>query len=127
MFERDLVYGKIYSPLVPTKVVTANVVPGAGAGVDTLGLDGGIAVFQNVGLPTAGVSLAGKLQHSDDNATWVDIPGATFTPVTMTAVAQVIQIDKTNVVKRYVAYAATVSGTSYPVAVTLIGSKKSEA
>lgn len=50
-----------------------------------------------------------KVQESDDDATYTDITGATFTQVTTTAATEVIFF-QTN--KRYVRFVVTLGGTS---------------
>lgn len=61
----------LYTPAVTT-----------GTSVDCLGYAEALIVL-DVGLATATGSLAVKVQDSDDNSTFADITGATFTTVTV--------------------------------------------
>lgn len=66
-----------------------------------------------------------KIQESDDNSTFTDITGATFTQLTTTSTGELIQV-RTN--KRYVRAVATLAGTSpsFTMAcVFLFGNRKS--
>lgn len=54
-----------------------------------------------------------KLQESDDNSTFTDISGATFTQVTSSQALEKISIN-TNDVGRYLRAVGTIGGTSSP-------------
>ncbi len=66
--------------------------------------------------------MVGKMQESHDNATWVDIAGATFAAVTSSNNLQVINFTRS---RRYVRHFATITGAS-PVINTsvLVGQKR---
>jgi hypothetical protein len=70
-------------------------------------------------------TLDGKLQHSDDNSTFVDVTGATITQVTTTASQQKVVVNKDNL-KRYVRVVSTLGGTSpnYTLSVQAVIAKK---
>jgi hypothetical protein len=81
-----------------------------GSSVDLLNADGRCFAIQAVGA-VSGTDplLAGKIQESDDDTSWSDIAGATFTDVENASDLQVISFERT---KRYVRHHRTVSGTS---------------
>lgn len=62
-------------------------------------------------------TLDAKIQESDDNSTWTDITGATFTQVTASTALQVISFLRT---KRYLRGVATIAGTSPSFAHSLL-------
>src|SRR5947209_7146802 len=80
--------------------------------------DGRCFALQMVGT-VGGTSptLDGKIQESNDNSTWTDIPGATFTQVTASTSNQAITFDRT---KRYVRYLGTIGGTSPSFAMAVV-------
>ncbi len=117
----DLASNLIPNVGLTPRTLTANVVGSTG---DLGAGDGRCFAVQQVGT-VGGTSptLAGKIQESDDQTTWSDIAGATFTTVSSTDNVQVITFDRT---KRYVRYVGTVGGTSpsFPVAVVISEQKK---
>lgn len=95
-----------------------------GTGADFQSGDGRCTALQITGTVSGTTpSLAGKIQESSDNSTWTDVSGAAFTAVSTTDNAQAISFDRT---KRYVRYAATITGTSpsFPIAVVITEQKK---
>ena len=85
-----------------------------GTGVDTLGYGGDAMVTLEVGT-VSGTSptLNVKIQESDDNSSFSDITGATFTQVTATGNSQVLRITNLNSTrKRYLRAVGTIAGTS---------------
>lgn len=91
--------------------------------IDFIESDGSCFAIQIVGIATGtSPSLTGKMQESDDDTNWNDIPGAVFNAVTTAFNVQVITFQRS---QRYVRYSATISGTtpSFQIA-TLIGSEK---
>jgi hypothetical protein len=65
-------------------------------------------------------TLDAKLQHSDDNSTFVDVTGGGFTQVTTVAGRQKVVVDKDDL-KRYLRVAFTLAGTSPVYAVSGLG------
>jgi hypothetical protein len=81
-----------------------------GSSVDMINADGRCFAIQVIGAVTGtSPSLTGKIQESDDNSTWSDVSGATFTAVTASSNVQTIVFDRT---KRYLRHYRTVSGTT---------------
>jgi len=105
----------------PPQTATATV---SGSGGDLLAGDSRCFAIQQVGT-VSGTSptLDGKIQESNDNATWSDIAGAVFTTVTASNNYQAITFERT---KRYVRYVGTIGGTapSFPLAVVISEQKK---
>lgn len=66
-----------------------------------------------------------KLQDSDDNSTFADISGATFTQVTATASTQAITLN-IDAAKRYIRAVTTIGGTSptFDMALVAVGVKQ---
>ena len=98
-----------------------------GTGVDALDYEGKAQVILT---STAGTgtspTLAMKLQDSDDNSSFSDVAGATFTQVTNAAAAmEGIGVDL-NATKRYLRAVATIGGTSpsFTCAVAVLAKKK---
>jgi len=81
-----------------------------GTGVDMVETYGLCTAYQLVAT-VSGTSptLDGKIQESDDNSTFTDISGATFTQVTASSNLQIISFQRT---KRYVRWVGTIAGTS---------------
>src|SRR5262245_18919003 len=103
----------------PPQTATATV---NASGGDLLAGDGRCFDVQQVGT-VSGTSptLDGKVQESSDNATWSDIPGATFSQVTASNNYQAITFDRT---KRYVRYVGTIGGTSPSFALAVLISEQ---
>src|SRR5262245_4822583 len=81
-----------------------------GSSVDLINADGRCFAIQVIGaVGGSSPSLAGKIEESDDDSTWSDVSGATFTAVTSSNNVQVISFERT---KRYVRHHRTVSGSS---------------
>lgn len=81
-----------------------------------------ISALATVSVVTASGNVTVKFQESDDNVTFVDITGATFTAFTAINTAQLISF---NVSKRYVqAYGTLNSGTSVTAQITVIAAAK---
>lgn len=105
--------------LLPMASVTAT---GNGTGVDVSQFVGSIAV-QLAAKATAGTSptLDVKLQESDDDSTYTDISGATFTQVT-SAGSSAATLEKIAVnvdaCKKYIRAVKTIGGTSSPAFMT---------
>lgn len=84
-----------------------------GTGVDTLGYRDGMVVLEVGTVSGTTPTLDVKLQESDDNSSWADITGATFTQVTASNSSQVKRLKELNVArKRYIRAVATIAGTS---------------
>ena len=81
-----------------------------GTGLDMVETYGLCTAYQLVST-VSGTSptLDGKIQESDDNSTFTDISGATFTQVTASSNLQIISFQRT---KRYVRWSGTIAGTS---------------
>jgi hypothetical protein len=101
--------------LLPAQSVTAD---GNGPGVDVREFTGEMAVFL-AAKNTAGTTptLDVKLQDSDDDSTYADVAGATFTQVTdagtLAAVLHKITVNA-SALKRYVRAVADIGGTDSP-------------
>lgn len=81
-----------------------------GSTIDMINADGRCFAMQVIGAVSGTTpSLTGKIQESDDNSTWSDVSGATFTAVTASSNIQTIVFDRT---KRYLRHHRTVSGTT---------------
>lgn len=100
-----------------------------GTGIDVLHYEEVALVLLNASAGTGtNPTLDVKLQHSDDNSTFADVTGATFTQVTSdpgTAGVQAMRINVSNL-KRYVRVIGTIAGTtpSFDFGVEFIGIKK---
>lgn len=84
-----------------------------GTGIDTQGFYDGAVVLEVGTVSGTTPTLDVKLQESDDNSTFVDIAGATFTQVTASNSSQIKRIRELNLArKRYVRALATIAGTT---------------
>jgi len=83
-----------------------------GTGVDCQGHESAL-IIQNAKTMTGTTpTLDGKIQESDDDSTWSDVSGATFTQVTDAADSlQTIEV-KCSETKKYLRYVGTMTGTS---------------
>lgn len=100
-----------------------------GTGIDVLDYEGVALVVLNASAGTGtDPTLDVKLQHSDDDSTYVDVTDGTFTQVTDVAGSTGVQVKKINVsdLKRYVRAIGTIAGTtpSFDFAVEFVGIKK---
>lgn len=84
--------------------------------------EGVLAFVQQCGSVTG--TLAGKIQHSDDDSTYTDVTGGGFTSVAASNNLQILCIDSKNL-KRYVRYAYAVVTGPVLVSVALLSMKKS--
>ena len=104
-----------HSPLTPNSTLApaARTATANGTGVDLKDYIGQAKVILHSALGTGTTpTLDVKLQDSDDNSTFADITGATFTQVTDAAASlQAIGVD-VDKVKRYVRAVATIGGTT---------------
>ena len=116
--------------LVNMVVSGASFTPGAqtttanGTGVDLANGTESTNAVLNVGTVTGTTpTLNVKMQESDDNTTFLDIAGATFTQVTATTARQVIRFLRG---KRYCRCVATIAGTtpSFAMGLDLFAQKK---
>lgn len=84
-----------------------------GTGVDTLGYRDGMVVLEVGTVSGTSPTLDVKIQESDDNSSWSDVTGATFTQVTASDSSQVLRVKELNVARsRYIRAVATIAGTS---------------
>lgn len=104
--------------LVNMVVSGTSIVPAAmtatttGTGVDLANGTESTNAVQTVGVVSGtNPTWTTKMQESDDNSTFVDIAGATFTAVTATTARQVIRFLRS---KRYCRALSTIGGTSTP-------------
>lgn len=100
-----------------------------GTGIDVLAYEGVALVVLNASAGTGtNPTLDVKLQHSDDDSTYADVTGGTFTQVTDAAGSAGVQVKRINVsdLKRYVRVIGTIAGTtpSFDFAVEFVGIKK---
>jgi hypothetical protein len=101
--------------IAPLGEVTAD---GDGTGVDTSAFDGTMRfVFNAKNIAGTTPTLAGKLQHSDDDGgddAYADITGGAFTGATDAAHAlSTLDLDR-NRVKKWVRFVDDIGGTSSP-------------
>jgi uncharacterized phiE125 gp8 family phage protein len=89
----------------------------AGTGVDVLGYRA--LVNLNSGANSAGGTLDGKIQESDDNATYTDWTGGSFTQVTTSNDTAIFEKAYTGT-KQYIKAVATVAGVVCKFAVDII-------
>lgn len=110
--------------LIPTTAMTSTT---TGTGIDVTDYDGRVkVVLDSTAGGGADHTMDVKLQESDDDSTYTDISGATFTQVTNAAVALEdihLNIGET---KQYVRAVATLAGTSpaFTASVNFIGHKQ---
>ncbi len=86
-----------------------------GTGIDVLDYEGVTLAVLNASAGTGTTpTLDVKLQHSDDDSTYADVAGGTFTQVTDVAGTAGVQVLKVNVsdLKRYVRVIGTIAGTT---------------
>ena len=84
-----------------------------GTGVDTQGYEDGMVVLEVGTVSGTTPSMTVKMQESDDNSTFADITGSTFTAVVASNSSQVLRLTELNLArKRYVRAVATISGTT---------------
>ena len=112
--------------LVPATSYDATV---EGTGIDVLDYEGVALAVLNASAGTGTTpTLDVKLQHSDDDSTYTDVTGGTFTQVTDVAGTAGVQVLKVNVsdLKRYVRVVGTIAGTtpSFDFGAEFIGIKK---
>jgi hypothetical protein len=89
-----------------------------GTGVDTQGYNDAMVVLETGAVSGTSPTLDVKLQESDDNSTFADISGATFTQVTAANSSQVMRLAELNVTrKRYIRAVGTVGGSSTPTVI----------
>ena len=95
-----------------------------GTGRDIRQLKGDALAILDVGVSSGTTpSLIAKLQESDNNAAWSDVPGAVFATVTTAASLQSIVV-RPGERKKYLRVVVTVDGggsPSFPVACHLVG------
>jgi hypothetical protein len=101
-----------------------------GTGIDVLHYEGVALAVLNTSAGTGTTpTLDVKLQHSDDNSTFADVTGATFTQVTSDSGTAGVQVMRINVsdLKRYLRVIGTIAGTtpSFDYGVEFVGIKKS--
>lgn len=109
----------------PPATRTAN---GDGTGIDLTSSEGPVTAVLGLGAASGtSATLDVKLQESDDNSTYTDISGATFSQLTDTSDNTVLAIATWNRKKRYVRASATIAGTSpsFLFGVTVHSPKKS--
>jgi hypothetical protein len=110
----------LFTPAART--ATAN-----GTGVDVTDFEGvAFALLTSAAGTGTSPTLDVKLQDSDDNSTFADISGATFTQVTNAAASQQLKAIDLSAARKFVRAVATIAGTSpsFTCAVALVGIKK---
>ena len=115
--------------VVPLSVLAAAAATATanGSGVDVSAFEGDVKFTLD---SSAGANADNtndvKLQHSDDDVTYVDVVGATFTQVTNAGPAFESIIVKGDGLKKYVRGAETIAGTSpsFTRALSMVGEKK---
>lgn len=97
-----------YSHRPVTATASAN-----GTGVDTQGYSDAMVVLEVGTVSGTTPTLNVKIQESDDNSSFSDVTGATFTQVSATGSSQVLRVTELNLVrKRYLRAVATIAGTT---------------
>lgn len=83
-----------------------------GTGVDTLGYDSAMITLEVGTVSGTTPTLDVKMQHSDDNSSFSDISGATFTQVTASNASKTLNLSLGGARKRYIRAVATIAGTT---------------
>lgn len=83
-----------------------------GTGVDTLGYDSAMITLEVGTVSGTAPTLDVKMQHSDDNSSFSDISGATFTQVTASNASKTLNLSLGGARKRYIRAVATIAGTT---------------
>lgn len=82
-----------------------------GSGVDTLGYNSAAFILEVGAVSGTTPTLDVKIQESDDNATFTDVAGATFTQVTASNNSQILRVEGLGTDrKRYLRAVATIGG-----------------
>ena len=115
--------------IIPVSIlgVAAITADANGASVDLIAFEGDVKfTLESDNGGGADHTLDVKLQHSDDDATFVDIAGGAFTQVTNAAAAYESIILSGNALKKYVRGVDDVAGTSptFSRALSMVGEKK---
>jgi len=115
--------------VIPISILGAAAITASanGAGVDVSNYQGDVKVtLDSSAGGGADHTLDVKLQHSDDNSTWVDVTGGAFTQVTNAGASFESIILNGDGLKKYVRGVDTVAGTSptFSRSLQLIGEKK---
>jgi hypothetical protein len=98
--------GRYLSPIA-ARTATFN-----SAGFDTKDFLGRALIIQHMGAVSGTTpTLNGKIQDSDDNSTFADVSGATFTEVTATDQNRELSLNLDGV-RRYIRYTGTIAGTT---------------
>lgn len=122
----DLKNAVTFSQVSPPVAKTATFT--AANDVDCRDYIGNIVIVQDVGTVTGTTpTLAGKIQDSDDDSSYTDVAGLTFTQATASNDLQTLNVD-TRAVRRYIRYIGTIGGTtpSFSVGVLAIGQKQNQ-
>jgi hypothetical protein len=117
----DLVNGAVGGASFAPQAVTAT---GGGTGLDLgNGVNSTNAILEVGAVTGTAPTLNVKLQESDDNTTWTDIPNGAFTQVTAANQRQAIRVQRS---KQYCRAHATVGGTtpSFTLCVEILAQKK---
>ena len=115
--------------IIPVSILGAAAITASanGAGVDVSAFEGDVKFTLDSSAGGGGDhTLDAKLQHSDDNVTFVDIVGGVFTQVTNAAAAYEAIILSGNALKKYVRGVDTVAGTgpTFSRGLSMVGEKK---
>jgi len=112
--------------VTPSFRPAARTATGNGTGVDVSQYHGRLKVTQEIGT-VSGTSPTcdTKIQDSDDDSSYADVSGLTFTQVTAQNNSQSIAVD-TRKVRKFIRAVHTIGGTSpsFTSAVLVIGQKK---
>ena len=92
------------------------------AGFDLQDYEGPVVIVQNHGVSTG--TLDGKIQDSDNNSSFADVAGLTFTQSTTTADIKSLVVQSKQV-RRYIKYVGTVVTGPQVIGVSMTGVKKS--
>lgn len=115
--------------VIPTSILGAAAITASanGTGVDVSAFEGPVKfTLDSSAGGGADHTLDAKLQHSDDDVTYTDVTGGTFTQVTNAAAAYESIIINSDGLKKYVRGVDTVAGTTptFSRALSMVGEKK---
>jgi hypothetical protein len=105
--------GFTYAPAIagPTAALVTSI---TGAAVDCIHLDGNMGAVQVIGtVASTSITYVGKVQEADTaTGTYADIAGATFTALTSTTGAAIVNALNFQRTKRFLRYVGTIGGTT---------------
>ena len=112
----------VASLLPPASYANTAAVAAAATSVDLLDYEGPVLITQHHGAGTG--TLDGKIQDSDDNTSFADVSGLTFTQSTTGADIKTLVVQSKQV-RRYIKYVGTIGTGPQIAGVSMSGVKKS--